>query len=184
MTPRSGNTRKKFRKAIKWGGAAATVLLVVVWVGSAWCALDWDDGANHCWWIAQGSIGATRLDIPRPPREPMWGSTFLSLRDRALYFKWWPSAYADTVASIVSIPIWLFIVPLSVAVAAAWRIDARAMQHLRTSSCLGCNYPRHGLPAAAVCPECGSPPAATDYSSSSTGAGGGATSPVPPSATS
>ena len=31
----------RIRKTIKWGGAAATVLLVVVWIGSGWVVLGW-----------------------------------------------------------------------------------------------------------------------------------------------
>ena len=34
------------RKTIKWGGAAVTVLLVVVWIGSAWWSVSY---AGPCW---------------------------------------------------------------------------------------------------------------------------------------
>ena len=45
----------RIRKTIKWGGAAVTVLLVVVWVGSGWLSVGWVPGL----WsidIAQGQM--------------------------------------------------------------------------------------------------------------------------------
>ncbi len=34
--------RKRLRSTCKWGGTAATVLLLVVWVGSAWWRVGFD----------------------------------------------------------------------------------------------------------------------------------------------
>src|SRR5581483_8527771 len=53
--------RPRIRKTIKWGGAAVTVLLVVVWIGSAWAAALRDNGLTM-YGVAFGRIIWQRWD--------------------------------------------------------------------------------------------------------------------------
>ncbi len=60
----------------------------------------------------------------------------------------------------VRLPLWTVIVPVAGATTIAWRHDVRMTRRKREGICPKCSYNRHGLPAQAVCPECGAAPAA------------------------
>ena len=51
----------RIRKAIKWGGAAVTVLLVVVWIGSAWCCAQ----ARHILVALRAAGSSERYELDR-----------------------------------------------------------------------------------------------------------------------
>jgi hypothetical protein len=66
----------RIRKTIKWGGAAVTLLLVVVWIGSGGIAASWKCGPEHEVGIGGGVVGASYAnysvyDNAAPP-EPPW----------------------------------------------------------------------------------------------------------------
>src|SRR5258708_976615 len=51
----------RIRKTVKWGGAAVTVLLVVLWIGSGWCAIGFQVNWNHVW-VDGGTLKFGTLD--------------------------------------------------------------------------------------------------------------------------
>lgn len=56
----------------------------------------------------------------------------------------------------LTVPLWILILPIGIATAAAWRLDDTERHRSRSHACGRCGYDRRGLvPADAVCPECG-----------------------------
>ncbi len=145
----------RIRKTIKWGGAAVTVLLVVVWVGSGWwiAMLDFKQGLSVALW--GGQIRATyerfvgeQFAIPDLDTGP-YPTPF------AWSFEWWTTGPV----SRYDCPMWFPAGASFLITAAAWRLDALARRRARVGFCPKCNYDRTGLAAGAVCPECGRLPA-------------------------
>jgi hypothetical protein len=151
----------RIRKTVKWGGAAMTVLLVAVWVWSVsqrWGA-SWHF-RNH----ASLSLSAGRLEyswLPEGGYPPPLGLERFPCIVQAWGFEFQPAMGGWDVC----IPIWFVSTLFALASAAAWRFDRIARRRGRVGHCRKCNYNRHGLPADAVCPECGASP---DVSASST----------------
>jgi hypothetical protein len=70
-------------------------------------------------------------------------------------FRWWCSRKRTTLASSISIPIWMIgVIPAACAVI-LWTPAVRRVRRRRRNLCLACGYPRSDLPANAPCPECG-----------------------------
>jgi hypothetical protein len=141
----------RIRKTIKWGGAAVTVLLVVVWIGSGAGRAVLSSGTLHAGLtLVNGRIGVWSVSatgtMPTPPtgfeghrfRRPEW----------ALEAQWAPSP-------LVIVPLWLPIALLAAPTAAAWCLDTLARRRARIHLCRKCGYDRAGIAASAVCPECG-----------------------------
>jgi hypothetical protein len=144
----------RIRTTAKWGGAVLTVLLVVACVWSVWWTVRWGraDGRFCC--LTSGQIMVGRWDCP-PEEFPLksWVGLHHHRQFAAFVFRFErPSSGSMT---YLSVP--LSLGPLIVAVPTfiAWRADRRAAMRVRTGACRQCGYNRHGLPAQAVCPECG-----------------------------
>jgi hypothetical protein len=141
----------RIRKTIKWGGAAVTVLLVVVWFGSGWRGVRW---RNPRWDL---SIYEGRFRVYRAPAQyvqpadptkfqwPLychgwkWNTNWVVIRDL-----WsidlplvWPTTAVFALTSI------------------AWIIDVRVQRRTRLNLCQRCGYDLAGLLSDANCPECG-----------------------------
>ncbi len=139
------------RKTIKWGGAAVTVLLVVVWVGSGW------------WYVFAVNANGWQVDL-----LPGQCTIGLNATNRIGVTDWEMGAYSVTLPTWTSrkwmtglfkgaivIPLWLPAVAVAATTSVAWRLDTLARRRARVGFCLKCNYDRTGLAAGAVCPECG-----------------------------
>jgi hypothetical protein len=154
--------RTAMRKAAKWGGAAAFLLLLAAWIGSAWWSVSRSapdgslDGYTECG-ISAGQVYWSHhyLSGRRPPPRPWW-----DMKPTQRSFRWefdlsgirrrpaWAS-------SAIAIPLWF---PAAIAIGAtaiAWRVDSRARYRARAGMCLRCGYARAGLAPDAACPECG-----------------------------
>jgi hypothetical protein len=143
----------RIRKTIKWGGAAAILLLLVVWLGSGWGRLLWQ---TQGWWrfvVARGRIVVTHSD-------PAVNKSSPQVDFGAGEFRWeW--RYFRTSAGggwAVALPLWWPLPFLAVGTAAAWRLDTVARRRVRLNLCPKCNYDRAGIAADAKCPECGAMP--------------------------
>ena len=149
----------RIRKTVKWGGAAATVLLVVVWIGSGWWSASWYAkgwnaigisrglielyGSN--WGLAEGFVvmdHVYQMDWSFGPLHQVWGAGVAS----------------PVTPGTFGLPLWAVVAPITSITALAWRLDARARRRTKLNLCPKCNYDRTGLAAGAVCPECGSTP--------------------------
>ena len=140
----------RIRKTIKWGGAAVTVLLVVVWLSSAWWQFGW---VHHkgSWMLAQDG----RLDVLyRFLGNAPWQSGFIF--DRTPFWMQFGVDWfgADDAWHLV-IPLWAPTVACLACTGWAWRRDLAANRIARLNLCPKCNYDRAGIAGDAKCPECG-----------------------------
>ena len=143
--------RPRTRKAIKWGGAAVTLLLLVAWIGSGWAWVS--HHAEHSSTdFYHGSVTWDLFDSPVTSHRPGWSSGLVSGKPR---FDWVPKVRWDQWSTLFILPLWI---PASVSLAvttAAWRLDAIARRRARLNRCTKCGYNRAGIAADAKCPECG-----------------------------
>jgi hypothetical protein len=140
----------RIRKTIKWGGAAVTLLLIVVWIGSALHGSGWLAVTGSFFWIERGHFvfgfdhSYADSDIKGwrfVPAEQPWG--------------WWWNLESAPGTWVLTTPLWFpALLCLSVA-GVAWRLDTLARRRVRLNLCPKCNYDRAGIAKDAVCPECG-----------------------------
>jgi hypothetical protein len=146
--------RPRIRKMIKWGGAAVTVLLVVVWIGSSWCWMRLAAPSGRQWRLDQGAVvcdppgggiatswipgGGWSFDVSRQPTGDGNQKVRLSLGGRRILI----APFAMLAGAVA---------------AAAWRFDVLARRG-RRNVCSKCGYDRAGIGEGAVCPECGAIP--------------------------
>jgi hypothetical protein len=141
----------RIRKTIKWGGAAVTLLLVVVWIGSGWVSAG-RYGFQYHILIAGGCV------IPQWPTggngdypAPGWVCTCHHWH----VTRWWPFLNDSGAWVRLYIPIWLLAVMAALLAGTARYFDTLARRRARLNLCPKCGYDRAGLAASAVCPECG-----------------------------
>ncbi|HMN42883.1 MAG TPA: hypothetical protein PKE29_18735 [Phycisphaerales bacterium] len=150
----------KLRKTIKWTGAAATVLMVVAWIGSGWWGAGWMGQRGDALQVAGGRV--------------LWGHdggmNFLEFNPGVHFgasnfkFAWWfqwldngrPIGHGS--AWVVVVPLWALVLMMAFVTAVAWHLDTLAHRRAHAHHCTKCNYDRAGLVAGAACPECGSVP--------------------------
>ena len=145
----------RIRKAVKWGGAAATVLLVVVWIGSGCGFLEYRTASGRVWGILAGGITVERHSAPGgAPLPAQWMS------GRTPYHMGWNGGVSENPPWWwgLFVPLWPFAVVSAICTAAAWRLDTLARRRARLNLCPKCSYDRTGLAPGAFCPECGSAP--------------------------
>jgi hypothetical protein len=174
----------RIRKTIKWGGAAVTLLLVVVWVGSGWircslgsCGRFWSfvqpGRLVLGWWGRPAYRETTDAElVDDPAREAIRSSNLALSRecsrlDGALaeilvdkarpphgLFRWFDGAHCAS-RGIAVVPLWLAPALIMLPTLFAWRLDSLA-HRASLNLCPKCHYDRAGLAAGAKCPECGS----------------------------
>ncbi len=101
----------------------------------------------------ESALASTRyhLSFERlPPELSMWFDWDIPTTKRMPGF--------STPRWTAKVPIWIVVVPTIAFTVSVWRLDTLARRRLRIGHCPTCNYNRHGIPAQAVCPECGALP--------------------------
>lgn len=146
----------RMRKTVKWVGPLLTVLLIVGSIGSGWLAPEWIDtkGSQYGIWAGRVYYMQRANTGFRPGFN--W---FNEKIGPGYHWAWW--FYADNTLLWgwrICIPLWAPALASLVATMLAWRFDLIARRRDRAHLCRGCNYDRTGLPAGAVCPECGAGP--------------------------
>jgi hypothetical protein len=122
----------RIRKTIKWGGAAVTVLLLMVWVAALFWPFGWGGPPGRAVSFSGGQL--------------MWGKayTFEGGRDWGI-------------ETTFPVPLWLPAVAMLPPTLIAWRLDATARRS-PVNACRKCGYERTGLAGDVKCPECGAAP--------------------------
>ncbi|HEX2838323.1 MAG TPA: hypothetical protein VHN77_09380 [Phycisphaerales bacterium] len=147
----------RIRKAIKWGGpvvalSVATLLLlstrsvmlytvreddmIALYAGRAQLLVNYGDGLST-------------------------NETGFMFYLRQSDIEWLPSLLTGTNGYILSVPLWLPFVLITLPTALAWRLDTIATRRAKLGACPTCSYPRTGLAPSSPCPECGKECAAT-----------------------
>lgn len=193
---------------MKWGGAVVSVLLVVMWVGSAWWLFSWGYGTWNYMEVSQGRVTlrssihvknyhanaantATQqiaiskqheADLRAQGRaetdpEIQLARTLIDQSEATLsmsrpfwefrrsvpgFSLWWDWAIRRDDWCIQT-PLWNVVVAALTLTIVAWRPLALVLYRTRIGHCPHCNYNRHGIPAQAVCPECGEAPPMTPH---------------------
>src|SRR5437762_2158764 len=85
----------RIRKTVKWGGAAVTVLLLVVWIGSAWWMAALVTSSGFVLDLSQGEWTFGRV-VPPGGVDPLLGGfnlepTGIPLESLWASFRWWVS---------------------------------------------------------------------------------------------
>lgn len=139
---------------MKWVGAAATILLLVVWIGSRWHRFESFNGAGYGLGVTGGQLLILQplVDLPWD-----WHWSFQTYEELAL-FGWWFDRNRWPHSQVTQVPLWFPALISLLATAAAWRADFAHRRRARAGTCSSCNYDRAGLAPNAVCPECGSLP--------------------------
>jgi hypothetical protein len=153
-------THPRIRKTIKWGGAAVTVLLVVVWIGSGWIHYVFVN-EPLVFHAVHGGVGVQRwsertIAFMRAAQYRTVPDTLVEDFELGL----WPElAGPDSpFAWQAFLPIWPLILLVSALTCAAWRLDILSRRRAMLNLCPKCRYDRTGLPPQAPCPECGAAP--------------------------
>jgi len=141
----------RIRKTVKWGGAAMTLLLVVLWAASLQVVYTWTCRPTD---YIQVATGVVRILHSAKGRE---GVGFEALRAPGLRMPMWSFGWSrNSDRWVLRMPLWPAIGAALAATVIAWRLDTLARRRARLNVCAKCNYDRMGLAAGAVCPECGS----------------------------
>jgi hypothetical protein len=146
----------RIRKTIKWGGAAMTVLLVVVWIGSGWAYAMWQIGWFTRVDVRGGVIAVRHAKLPGTRVVGpgwRWGVAKTDLQ----YTADWDGYFGGRVWR-VDLPLWALATAAAVVSVLAWHLDTLARRRTLPNLCPKCNYDRAGLAEGAACPECGSTP--------------------------
>ena len=160
------------RKAVKWGGLVVSVLLVVVWTGSAWYSAGWLWAVRRTTELSnierfysitcsEGSLqvgrGMDYFAVDGPPLRPAEGWVYRTGYTRFV----WRYTRTDTMASPGGhwythfFPLWPLVLLTLIPTALAWRLDTLARRRANTGKCAKCSYDFSGLKAGTACPECG-----------------------------
>ena len=143
--------RTRLRSTIKWSATVLTVLLLVVWVGSAWWVASFRLQPTVSLLVYAGEV----LIDWQEPWSVIPASTSSDFARHSAPFSWWFDVYRVTAPSgttfnFVSIPIWVLVVLFATPTIWLWRGDWRKQPGL----CIKCGYDLRAN-TTGICPECG-----------------------------
>ena len=148
-------SRTAIRKLFKWGGAALTVVLLSARVGSAWWYV-----VSPTFGDQQFGLGLGRLSwLTDSTSRTAVGSWYWRSCSKFPFF-WWFGYSTTPRGSGLYIPVWPLLLLTLMGTRSAWRADRLARREARRGLCSKCGYALSGLAPGAVCPECGTAPAA------------------------
>lgn len=133
---------------MKWGGAIAALMLILLTIAGKWNYLFWLSGDGDQIYLGRGFFA---VDTGGVKRERGWYfgqfkyDTFMILR-----FTW----HSQREGITMRIPLWFPAIISGGVSGVVWRRDRTAMKRLRAGCCVGCGYDRTGIPTESPCPEC------------------------------
>ncbi|HEX2837804.1 MAG TPA: hypothetical protein VHN77_06715 [Phycisphaerales bacterium] len=149
----------RIRKAIKWGGAAFVVAIVVIYTYTADKVWIWSKvSATHITLVAVrgGRIEVRRFPNLGSPSLPARPAELVSGTGPTRAITWGIGEWNFGSGFTSTIPFWTPALAALMASALAWRLDTLATRRAKLNACKSCGYPRTGLAPSSPCPECGS----------------------------
>jgi len=151
--------RRTLRSTIKWGGAAVTVLVLVVWVGSAWWSPYVVAFPNAIARVYGSSIAGVGLRKGQLIVIVQGDWTIQNLEfevgtqayAHTFSWQWWFDAELLSGSTVLFVPLWFLALLTATPTFLIWRRDRKRLP----GACSKCGYSRTGLPADRACPECG-----------------------------
>ncbi len=142
--------KRRLRSILKWGCTATTVLLLVVWVGSASVLVGSPLTDNTYVAVVEGRVEFGWL---RPPGAWSDDGLLIETNDRPV-IRWWFELRRHSAPPVagfeVSVPVWVLSAPTGALAMCLWYRDRRRAPGL----CAKCGYDLRGTDHV-VCPECG-----------------------------
>jgi hypothetical protein len=136
----------RWRRGAKFVGLAASVLIFVAWVASAWFYADVGFGR----WYAVVTFGQLRVNRSlRIVDEPAFAGYG---RRQITGLDWNFALLRGPSGDCLNTPLWAPFLLTALVTAYLMRTDKQ-----KVSGCLNCGYSREGLATNACCPECGKP---------------------------
>ena len=140
--------------------AAASALLLLIWLGSAWWDIRWVPSGGG---LVRSREGRVEVLWPEPrlvfkgDAVTISGTRVTLLNPEPAGFKWWVFVGKDSLGWSVCVPLWIPGAMMLLLTAGAWRLDTLARRRALLNLCPACHYDRTGLPPHAPCPECAAP---------------------------
>lgn len=146
--------RRRLRSVSKWGGAVVTVLVLLIWIGSA--GREWEVLSCPPY---GASVMSGRLYVFKNDRDARMSSfirKWFPNRLRDTRFRLWFEVHNETMVNGptdagIWIPIWSLSMISGAAALLVWKRDRR--RHA-PGLCVNCGYDLRGADRP-VCPECG-----------------------------
>ncbi len=136
---------------MKWGGAVVSVVLLVVWVGSAWYGVMWETARWPSFGLYSGTLEV--FDGKYAANKAyLLGWHWHRRNGSMIWGVLWPHRYYPW---SFRIPLWAPLLLAAGVSTAAWHLDTLARRRANKHLCPKCTYDRTGLAVGAVCPECG-----------------------------
>lgn len=141
------------RKAAKWTGLAAGVLLAVIYIAGIRFVAVWAPSPNAAVLVGHGMIGASWSDAWT--RDDIFESRIL--RDSTGPFVWLPRCrWTRALWGDIVVPLWLPLLLIGAPTVLLWRRDRRSNPRNQPGHCRACGYDLTGSGGVgAGCPECG-----------------------------
>lgn len=145
-------SRGKPTPLIAFVAAAVSLVLIFVWIASAW--------VTFIVWPTDGSwngITAGHLFFHGEGQRTNAFEWYLGRTDEP--FRWGFSYYRYGPVYGIDVPLWLLATISLTVTVIAWRMGATSRMRRLLGRCVQCGYDRAGLAPSATCPECGLCPA-------------------------
>jgi len=146
-----------FRRALKWSGAIACVLVVFIWFGSRWCRaqLTFVHGSSLTdLLVTKGQVSLLSSRAMKPGGWHVSGDIETNAEaGLSPQWTWWFGVddFRPLNARIYHVPLWSMLMLLLIPTTWIWYRDRPRPGH-----CPNCNYNLSGLDKS-PCPECGHP---------------------------
>ena len=143
-----GDLSRAVNRVGKWAGVGAVVLAVAVYVASFWWVAVVHDGIEDEVGVGRGSLW---VDWGKgPDSSETWIGYVKPLANSGVPPTWWFRFVRWGEHGSYWVPLWFPALALGATTAWLWRHSKPG-----PGRCVKCGYSRAGLPAGAVCPECG-----------------------------
>lgn len=141
---------RRLRRAGKWAGLGATLLVAAAYATSTCDSISWFDSSGRGIGIASGVLVFSWSDTSISQR-PEWVAV---PHEPALYWRF-SYEHGRFGLNILGVPLWVPLLAAALPTAWLWHRDRRGNPRNLPGHCGRCGYDLAGLPSGGPCPECG-----------------------------